>query len=224
MHRRIYTVKQINMKALIIGATGATGKDLVQALLQDPAYTEVIAFVRRPGDVQHPKLSELVIDFDKMDDASASIKGDVWFSCLGTTLKTAGSKNNQWHIDYEIPARFADIAKKNGVPRAVLVSSYGASANSHVFYSKMKGQLEDHIAGLAFEQYIIFKPGMLLRKNTDRLGERIIGGVLNFLNGWGILKKYRPLSTSTLADKLAKAPKILSPGMHVIALDAIFGF
>jgi len=212
------------MKALIIGATGATGKDLTNMLLQDPAYTEVVIFVRRPGGMSHPKLSEVLTDFDKLEDVSAHINGDVWFSCLGSTLKTAGSKEKQWHIDYEIPLKFAEIARRNGIPKMVLVSAYGASPTSSIFYSRMKGRLEEDIDSLAFEQYIIFKPGMLLRKDTDRAGERIIAGILKFLNGIGILRKHRPLSTSILAEKLAKAPKVLASGKHIIVLDKIFGF
>ena len=212
------------MKALIIGATGATGKDLVQVLLQDPDYTEVVIFVRRPTGIVHPKLAEILTDFDKLEEKSDVIKGDVWFSCLGTTLKTAGSKAKQWHIDHDIPAKFAEIARRNGVSKAVLLSAYGASATSNVFYSRIKGSLEDKIASLAFEQYIIFRPGLLLRKNTDRFGERIISGVLKFLNSLRLIKKFRPLPTSVLAEKLAKAPKALMPQMHVIELEKIFGF
>lgn len=212
------------MKALIIGATGATGKDLIQVLLQDPDYTEVVIFVRRQSGITHPKLSEVLTDFDNLEQVSASIKGDVWFSCLGTTLKTAGSKEKQWHIDYEIPGKFAEIAKRNGVTRTVLLSAYGASAASRVFYSKMKGQLEDKMASLAFDTYIIFRPGLLLRKDTDRLGERLSAGVLRFLNALGVIRKFRPMPTSTLAEKLAKAPKVLPTGKHIIELDKIFGF
>lgn len=212
------------MKALVIGATGATGKDLVEVLLQDPDYTEVIIFVRKPGGTAHAKLRELVIDFDKMEEVAGEIHGDVWFSCLGTTLKAAGSKDKQWHIDFEIPAQFAEIAKRNGIPKAVLVSAYGASSSSHVFYSKMKGKLEEHIAGLAFDQYIIFKPGMLLRPNTDRASERIIAGALNFVNALGLFTKFRALPTRTLAAKLAKAPKTLPAGIHFVQLNEIFGF
>ena len=212
------------MKALIIGATGATGKDLVNVLLQDPDYTEVVIFVRRSSGMAHPKLMEILTDFDKLEEVSEHIKGDVLFSCLGTTLKAAGSKDKQWHIDYEIPLKFAEIAKHNGLSKVVLLSAYGASTTSNIFYSKMKGKLEEDMDSLAFDQYIIFKPGMLLRKNTDRLGERIMGGVLNFLNSLGLIRKFKPLPTSTLAEKMAKAPKVLTTGKHVIALNKIFGF
>lgn len=212
------------MKALIIGATGATGKDLVRVLLQDRDYTAVVIFVRRSTGIVHPKLIEIVIDFNKLENESEVIKGDVWFSCLGTTMKVAGSKEKQWHIDYDIPAKFAEIAKRNGVTKAVLLSAYGASAKSSVFYSRVKGNLEDRIASLAFEQYIIFRPGLLLRKNTNRLGERMTAGALKVLNFLGLIRKFRPLPTFTLAEKMAKAPKVLAPGMHVIELDRISGF
>lgn len=212
------------MKALIIGATGATGKDLVNTLLQDPAYTEVVIFVRRSSGIKHLKLSEVITNFDNLEQVSASIKGDVWFSCLGTTLKAAGTKEKQWHIDYEIPVLFAEIAKRNGVSRTVLLSAYGAAATSRVFYSKMKGQLEDKIDSLAFNTYIIFRPGLLLRKDTDRSAERLMAGVLKFLNAIGIIRKFKPMPTSTLAEKLAKAPKAFTAGKHVIELQNIFTF
>jgi uncharacterized protein YbjT (DUF2867 family) len=212
------------MKALIIGATGATGKDLVNILLNDADYKQVVIFVRKPSGISHSKLVEIITDFDKLEDVAQHIKGDVWFSCLGTTLKVAGTKEKQWHIDYEIPLKFAEIAARNQVSSVVLLSAYGASATSGVFYSQMKGKLEDAITRLAFDRWIIFKPGLLVRKDTDRPAERISASILNFLNRLGLVKKFRPLKTSILAEKLAKAPKVLGTGKHVIELDKVFGF
>ena len=210
------------MKALIIGATGATGKDIVTLLLKDPAYTEVIAFVRRSTGITHVKFIEVITSFDNLHEIAVQITGDVLFLCMGTTLKAAGSKENQWYIDYKIPLKFSELAKFNNVPTLVLLSAYGASAESRVFYSQMKGKLEDAISKLMFEHYIIFRPGLLLRKNTDRLGERISAAVLKFLNSLGLLKKYRPLPTQVLAEKMVKAPKINSAKTQIIELDAIF--
>ena len=133
------------MKALIIGATGAAGKDLVNILLQDTYYSEVVIFVRRASRITHPKLTEIITDFDKLENVAEQIKGDVLFSCLGTTLKAAGSKDKQWHIDYEIPSTFAAVARRNEVPKIVLLSAYGASATSKVFYSRIKGKQEEKI-------------------------------------------------------------------------------
>jgi len=209
------------MKALIIGATGATGKDLVHVLLKDPDYTAVVVFGRRAIGIQDPKLSEIITDFGNQEALSDYVKGDVLFSCLGTTLKAAGSKEKQWQIDFEIPSKFAGIAKRNGVLKMVLLSAYGASAASRIFYSELKGKLEDKISKLGFAQYIIFRPGLLLRKNTDRIGERIAARVLKFLNGLHIMRKFRPLPTSTLAEKLAIAPKVFPKGNHIVELDKI---
>lgn len=210
------------MKALIIGATGVTGRDLLDVLLGDPAYTEVVTFVRRPTGKAHSKLVEVVTDFGRLEAVAGAIKGDVWFSCLGTTLKAAGSKEKQWQIDYEIPAKFAVIAKANGVARAVVVSAYGASASSRVFYSRLKGKLDDHIASLGFERTILFRPGLLLRKDTDRLGERLSAAGLKFLNALGILRRFHPLPTALFAQRLAEAPKRPGSGTQIIELDEIF--
>lgn len=212
------------MKALIIGATGATGKDLLNVLLQDADYKEVVIFVRRASGILQGKLTEVITDFDDIEAVSENINGDVWFSCLGTTLKVAGSKDKQWQIDYEIPAKFAEVAKRNGIHSAVLLSAYGASSTSKVFYSKMKGALEEKIESLAFDQYIIFRPGLLLRRNTDRFAERLSGNILNLVNSIGLFTKFKPLPTSVLAEKLAKAPKVLNEGKHVIELNKIFEF
>lgn len=212
------------MKALIIGATGATGKDLVNILLQDPFYTAVSVFVRRSVGMVHPKLTEVITDFEKPEEVAVHITGDVLFSCFGTTLKQAGSKQKQFHIDYELPLHFTEIAKRNGVSRTVLLSSHGASAKSRVFYMRVKGQLEDSIEAMGFDQFISFRPGLLLRKDTDRSAERISAGLLKFFNRLGLLRKWRPLPTYILAEKMAKAPKVLGSGKHVIALEKIFSW
>lgn len=212
------------MKALIIGATGSTGKFLLDELIQDNDYTSVAIFVRQSTGRIHPKLTEYVIDFSQLDQYKEFITGDVLFSCLGTTLKAAGSKEKQWEIDFEIPAGFAAIARENRVNSFVLVSSADASAKSMIFYSKMKGKLEVRIAELGFGQYIIFRPGMLLRRDTDRPAEKVLVKTLGFFNSLGLLKKYKPLPTEILAMKLAKAPKTLPQGTSVIILEKIANF
>lgn len=210
------------MKALIIGATGATGKELLNVLLQDSDYTKVVIFVRRSMGIVHPKLHEIVTDFNNLEELSQNIAGDVWFSCIGTTLKAAGSKEKQRYVDYDIPARFAAIAKRNSVGIAVLLSAYGADAASKIFYSRIKGELENAVGKLSFKSYIIFRSGLLLRKDTDRTGERLFAAILKFVNSIGMAKKFRPMPTLLLAQKLAKAPKIFVEGKHVIPLDKIF--
>jgi uncharacterized protein YbjT (DUF2867 family) len=210
------------MKALVIGATGSTGEFLVDELLDDKYYTSVTVFARRSTGKQHPKLVEQIIDFSNIENYKDLIVGDVFFSCLGTTLKAAGSKENQTKIDFDIPLMFARLAKENGVTCFVLLSAFGASAQSRVFYSQIKGKLEDKIAELNFRQYIIFKPGLLLREGTDRFGEKVMGYILKLANTVGLFIKFKPLGTNVLAKKLAKAPIIFSKGSHLIELDKIF--
>lgn len=212
------------MKTLLIGATGSTGKFLLDELIQDDDYTAVTIFVRRSTGRSHPKLVEHVIDFSNLAQYSELITGDVLFSCLGTTLKDAGSQQKQWEIDFEIPANFARIARENRVSSIVLVSSADASPSSKIFYSRMKGELETTIAELNFGQYIIFRPGLLLREGTDRTGEKVLVKILHFFNTIGLFKKYKPLPTSILAMKLAKAPWKMPQGTSVLKLQEIAVF
>lgn len=212
------------MKALIIGATGATGKDLVQQLLADPDYSEVAVFVRKPLDFNHPKLSAHVIDFDKPDEWKHLIKGDVAFSCLGTTLKAAGSKDAQWKVDFDYQYYFAKAASDNKVEDYILVSAYGANAKSKLFYSRMKGELEERVKTLHFGKITIFQPGMLDRKDSDRTGEVLGGKIIKFANKLGILESQKPLPTATLSKAMINAAKIKSNGYSNIKLGAIFSF
>ena len=131
------------MKALVIGATGATGRELVQLLLKDEDFDKVTIFVRNAPTINHKKLKIQVIDFKKIEKNKDLIKGDILFSALGTTKKDAGEKDQQYEIDYTYQYEFAKIAADNGVGQLSLVSSVGANAKSSFFYPKIKGALEE---------------------------------------------------------------------------------
>ena len=212
------------MKALVIGATGATGKDLVYKLLNDKDYDEVNIFVRKPMNIQHPKLKTHVVDFEKPQEWQDLVKGDVAFSCLGTTLKAAGSKQAQRKVDYVYQYHFAKAAKENEVEDYILVSSYGASPKSKIFYSRMKGELEESVKALHFNKITIFQPGMLDRKDTERTGEVLGGKIIKFANKFGILTQQKPLPTDILAQAMINSSKIKSYGYAKIKLGSIFGF
>lgn len=212
------------MKALVIGATGATGKDLVNQLLNDSDYENVDIFVRNPLNIEHPKLNSHIVNFEKPEEWKDLVKGDVAFSCLGTTLKSAGSKEAQRKVDYDYQYNFAKNAKDNAVEDYILVSSYGANPSSKIFYSKMKGELEQSVKNLKFNKITIFQPGMLQRKDTERTGEVLGGKIIKFANKFGILTHQKPLPTEVLAQAMITSSKIKSNGYSKIKLGNIFSF
>ncbi|PTT23418.1 semialdehyde dehydrogenase [Chryseobacterium sp. HMWF028] len=212
------------MKALVIGATGATGKDLVNQLLNDKEFDEVDIFVRKPVDIQNDKLKVHVVNFEKPGEWKNMVKGDVAFSCLGTTLKDAGSKEAQKKVDLDYQYEFAKAAKENDVEDYILVSAYGANPQSKIFYSKMKGELEEAVKQLHFNKITIFKPGMLERKDSERTGEVLGSRIIKFANKLGLLESQKPLPTDILAKAMINSSKIKSNGYSSIKLGNIFCF
>ena len=190
------------MKTLLIGATGATGSDLLRLLLDDGEVESVVIFVRRNPGVEHPKLTVHVIDFEKPEKWSHLVKGDILFSCLGTTRKDAGSKNAQWKVDYDYQYSFAKAARENGMGCYVLVSAMNASSKSRFFYSRMKGKLDDDVSKLGFSKLLIFRPPSLVRKQSDRKMEKMGVKVISFFNRLGLMKSLKPMSTDALAKKM----------------------
>lgn len=212
------------MKALVLGATGATGKDLVEKLLKDNDFEEVHAFVRKPLEIKNDKLYNHIVNFEKPEEWKDLVKGDVAFSCLGTTLKAAGSKEAQRKVDVDYQYNFAKAARENNVEDYVLVSAYGANPNSKIFYSRMKGELENEVKDLHFNKLTIFQPGMLERKNSTRSGEVLGGKIIRFANKFGVLESQKPLPTNVLAQAMVNSSKIKSYGYSKIKLGTIFSF
>jgi uncharacterized protein YbjT (DUF2867 family) len=200
-------MKKLN--ALVIGATGATGQEIVSQLLEDDNFNSVSIFVRKDPNITHTKLKTYVIDFSKVEDYRELIKGDVLLSCLGTTLRAAGSKEKQYLVDYTYQYEFAKIASENGVPIYSLVSSTGANEASPFFYPKIKGELEEAIKKLPFKTIQIFQPPTLIRqKNLMRTGEKIGIKIFGFLISFGILKSQKPLAVSKLAKVMVEQIKM----------------
>ena len=199
-------MKKLN--ALVIGATGATGRELVKLLLNDNEVEKVTIFVRNAPVVEHKKLTIHTIDFNEVQNHKDLIKGDVLFSALGTTKKEAGGKKEQYLVDYTFQYEFAKLAAENGVENYSIVSSTGANANSSFFYLKIKGALEKAVKKLQFKKIDIFQPPMLIRQpDLMRSGEKSGIKGLNFFNKMGILKSHRPLEVNKLADKMVKTAK-----------------
>jgi uncharacterized protein YbjT (DUF2867 family) len=199
-------MKKLN--ALVIGATGATGRELVKLLLNDKEVEKVTIFVRNAPVIDHEKLKIHTVGFNEIEKHKDLIKGDVLFSALGTTKKDAGGKKEQYLVDYTFQYEFAKIAAINGVENYSLVSSTGANAKSSFFYPKTKGALEEAIKKLSFRKIDIFQPPMLIRQpDLMRAGEKSGIKILNKLNKIGILKSQKPLAVEALAEKMLKVAK-----------------
>lgn len=209
------------MKVIVIGATGATGKFLVKELLENSEITEVVTLLRRNSFGDHPKLKQIVVDFDNLEKYQGEISGDVAFSCMGTTLKAAGDKDAQWKIDYDYQYNFAVLAKKNNVPVFGLVSAINAKANSSIFYSKMKGQLEEAIIQLKFDKTLVFQPSILIRPNTERIGEKIATFVMKGISKLGIIRNHRPTHVNDLAKAMIKSVEHSQNGINYIRVKEI---
>jgi len=193
-------------KAIVLGSTGMVGSQLVDLLISTSEYAEIITFVRRPSGKIHPKLKEYVVNFDDIQSWSQYIQDNVLFSCMGTTLAQAKSKENQFKIDYTYQYNVAEIASKNEVNTYVLVSSAGANAKSSTFYMQMKGKLDEAVKSLAFKNLIILRPGQLYGdRNEKRMGEKIGLSVMFFLNKIGILSKYKPIHAMEVAKAMLAA-------------------
>lgn len=191
--------------ANVIGATGLVGKALVQQLLNDERFEKVRIFVRRETGMKHPKLEELVVNFTNTESWKSSLTGDVLFSALGTTLKQAGSKEKQWEIDFTFNLNFAQKAKENRIENYVLVSSVGASSKSGIFYSRMKGELDETVAKIGFSNLVILRPASLTGpRENRRMAEEISIPILNILTRF-TMKNYRPISDITVAKAMINA-------------------
>ena len=133
------------MKAIIIGATGLVGGELLKQLCEDKNCNEIVAFVRRVVPVRHSKLRQVIVDFEKIDQQFSLVTGNVLFVCLGTTIKKAGSRSNFRQVDFVYNLAVARLAAANGVGQLVLVSSVGADSQSSIFYLKTKGAKRGYI-------------------------------------------------------------------------------
>jgi uncharacterized protein YbjT (DUF2867 family) len=188
----------------VIGATGLVGRELVNQLVQNSEVEKVRIFVRREFNSLHPKIEQHIVDFDSDASWKLFLQGDILFSTMGTTLKQAGSKANQYKIDYTYQYRFAEEASAAGIPVYVLVSSAGANAKSLLFYSRIKGELDEAVQKLSFQKVIILRPSILdgIRENPRPLEEKSIQAmrvISRFL-----FKKFRPVPVATVAKAMIR--------------------
>ncbi|MBT3386177.1 MAG: NAD(P)H-binding protein [Prolixibacteraceae bacterium] len=199
----------MNLTVNVIGATGLVGKQLVQQLLENNNFEKVRIFVRRKTGIEHPKLEQQIIDFKNEETWKKLLTGDVLFSTLGTTLKQAGSKEKEYEVDFTFNLNFAKVAKENGIPNYVLVSSVGANSKSQIFYTRMKGELDDAVARLGFENLVVLRPSSLTGDRKEkRMAEIISIPIANFLTRF-MMKKYRPIKDEIVAQAMINS--VLNP-------------
>jgi uncharacterized protein YbjT (DUF2867 family) len=216
--------KSLDMKltANIIGASGLVGQQLINQLLDHPDFEKVRSFVRRPSELKHPKLDEIIIDFNYPESWQMLVQGDALFSSLGTTIKAAGSKDNQYKVDFTYQYEFAKAASQNGVGAYLLVSSMGANAQSSFFYPRIKGELEAAVSKLPFNKIAIFRPSILEGDRKEkRSGEKIGLMITHFFTSF-MMKKYRPTPVDILAQKMIKVSLESFKGQKIITGDEIF--
>ena len=160
---------QPSRRVLVAGASGLVGRCLLEQLCADPGVAVVHALVRRPLPVTHPKLQEHVVDFTALP---ALPPVDEVYLALGTTIKTAGSQQAFRAFDLDANLAVARAAQAAGARRAGLVSAMGAAAHSNLFYSRVKGELEEALAALHFDTLVIAQPSML-RGDRAALGQPV---------------------------------------------------
>lgn len=210
---------------MLFGATGLIGGHCLDLLLEHSAYKKVAVFSRRPLGREHPRLEEHIIDFKRLKEYGELIRGNDLFSCLGTTMAKAGSKEAFYEVDYTYAFESARMAAENGVGQVLLVSSLGADRDSLFYYSRVKGALEDALKSLPFWAHHIFQPSILLGdRQESRWFESLAGRFsLGFdrLTGGELLGKYRPVDAEIVAKAMLVAAQHLEPGLHIYPSDMI---
>ena len=208
------------MIATLIGSTGLTGSFLVRQLLADSAITKVISISRKSLKLSNAQLTEvLVSDLAELPSIESRIRGELYFCCLGTTIKTAGSKENFEKVDHTAIVAFAKVAKAHDAKSFTLVSAMGANASSKFFYSQVKGRTENDVKALGLRSLIIFKPALLIGPRHEfRLAESIATKTLVPLSQLLPTRTQKSLITEaeTLAMRMLTEGKAAPEGVHVI--------
>lgn len=213
-----------NKTALLAGASGLVGNELLHILLNSSHYSQVKILVRHPLEIAQEKLEQIITDFDKLDDYADYFNVDDVYCCLGTTIKKAGSQEAFKKVDYDYPLKMAELAKSHQVKNFLVITALGADSNSKVFYSRTKGQLQLHLKKTGLTALHIFQPSLLLGERQEfRLGEKaatvlspVISKVLK-----GKMKKYKPVEARDVALTMYEVAQIERTGNYTYPSDRI---
>jgi uncharacterized protein YbjT (DUF2867 family) len=207
--------------AVIMGASGLVGQECLRLLLN--RYSSVTSLVRKPTGVQHLKLVERRIDFDRLDTVEIP-RGAHVYSALGSTIKKAGSEAAFRRVDFDYPKMLAGRAAAAGGARFILVSSVGADKASQNFYLRVKGELEDAVAAMPLEAALLFRPSILIGEREEkRSGEKFAVGAARAISFAliGPLRKYRAVPAGTVAEAMVVGAMSDARGVHVYHYDEI---
>jgi len=208
----------IKRTALIAGATGLVGNSLLKQLLENDQYDKVIAITRKPLLVSHPKLRQQQLDFDQIGTLNPGFQVDDVFCALGTTIKTAGSQEAFYKVDFTYVVSLGKWCAANGIQRFLVVSAMGANAKSGIFYNRVKGEMETAVCELSIPQIQVFRPSLLMGNRTEKRGgekiAQIVMGGLGFLFV-GPLLKYKGIHADVVAKAMINVAKQDEKGFAV---------
>ncbi|WP_136805721.1 NAD(P)H-binding protein [Desulfosediminicola flagellatus] len=209
--------------AIVIGATGVVGREVVNQLAEADHIDTIITLTRRVAEHPSSKVENSIVDFDDLDSYSLLFEGDMLFSCLGTTRRAAGSVAAQRIVDLDYQLKVAQLASQNGVHHYLLVSSSGANEKSSNAYLQMKGELEQKVLQLGFPRVSIFQPSLLVGERSKvRLGEKIASAVLPAVCCIPGLERYRPIKGKQVAEKMVQVSSQVGNAVEKFVLDEIF--
>lgn len=207
--------------AVIAGATGLVGGELVKLLLGLREYSRVTVLVRRRINMTHPRLEQRVIDFEALGELPQELLAGADLYCaLGTTRRKAGSKEAFRRVDYHYPMELARQAKRSGAARLLVISSIGADAGSLFFYTRVKGEVERDLRSLGLPALYLFRPSLILGDRGERRFGEGLGASLAKAAPWlfaGRLAAYKPVEAAVIARAMAAAALRKEPGQEVIA-------
>lgn len=190
--------------ALVFGGNGLIGTFLVQELIRDNRYAEVVLFLRKSIRSRHLKLREEIVDFKDFNNISKVTAGDEVYCCVGTTIRKAGSQERFRKVDFDLPVKIAELCAANHIEKIAVVSSLGADPESNNFYLRTKGEMEKAVLSSGVKKAYFFRPSMLLGKRSESRPAEFISKylmqALSFLFV-GPLKKYKAIH----AKKVARA-------------------
>jgi uncharacterized protein YbjT (DUF2867 family) len=210
--------------ALIAGASGLIGSQLLPLLLASDRYAKVVAVGRRPLPIVHPRLEQRILDFDHLEQHRFDLIADDVYCCLGTTMRQAGSKKAFYTVDYLYVVKLAALTAGNFAAQLLVVSAMGADEKSRIYYNRVKGEMEQAVSQTPFRAVHLFRPSLLLGERSEqRAGERLGAALLRVLRPVlrGPLRRYRAIEAATVARAMLRAAEQNSTGIQVHTSDAI---